>query len=127
MIENWNDAVVRGIAAAENELIVRDFLDVWSTDARFLEPFFHHDVVYSAASTQTIRGRRDVVRMCLDVRAAFCEHSTRIVSLAVVGATVLTEQRLSLGLLGHPTQEVVSFASYEIRDHQIMTWTQLHG
>jgi len=128
MPEGCEDAAVRGVAMIENELVVRDFLDVWSArDSTQLIPFLHPEVVYSASTWQEVAGRPQVLGMCDEIHRAFAEIRVALVTIAVVGSTVLTEQALHLRLPGEEGRWVRCFASYEIRASQIVTWRQLHG
>jgi len=40
---------------------------------------------------------------------------------------VLVEQTLRIGVTDSPVCELLSFASFEIVDFQIVAWRQLHG
>ncbi|PPF16812.1 MULTISPECIES: nuclear transport factor 2 family protein [unclassified Rathayibacter] len=128
MAESWQDASVRGVAMIENELVVRDFLEVWGArDSRQLIPFLHPEVVYSASSSQEIAGRARVLEMCDEVHRAFTEIRIALVTIAVAGSVVLTEHALHLRSDTGEGHWLRCFGSYELRGEQIVTWRQLHG
>jgi len=128
MDDRVNDALSHWTSAMEEELVVRDFLsNLGNRDATQLEPFLSTDVVYEPSARSRVRGRQNVVRMCQDIFDGFETYAITPMNVAVSGRVVLVEQTLQLGLEGMPVYTLLSFASFEIIDFQIVAWRQLHG
>ena len=123
------EPLFRGITRLENELVVRDFVQVFgSGDARALEPFLHRDVRFSGMDGATASGRRAVVAVCEQIFTVFPVFTVDVVRIASVDASVLVEEELGV-VLGHGavTRTLPGFASFEIDDFQIVSWHQVHG
>ncbi|MDX2398888.1 nuclear transport factor 2 family protein [Microbacterium algeriense] len=117
-----------GIQQLERELIVSDFVSLLNDGAhRELYPFLTDDVLYRPSPARIIEGRSAVTRMLADMHASFDEWSTTMVSVAVRGDTVLTEQRLRLRLAGSAAVEVMGFSSFRLQGFQICAWHQVHA
>nr|WP_314844176.1 nuclear transport factor 2 family protein [uncultured Microbacterium sp.] len=117
-----------GIQQLERELIVRDFVTLLNDGAHSeLFPFLADDVIYRPTASQVVRGRGAVTRMITDLHESFDEWSTALVSVAVSGDTVLTEQRLRLRARGSGAVEVMGFASFRLNGVQISAWHQAHA
>lgn len=117
-----------GIQQLERELVVRDFTSLLNDRAHAeLHPFLTEDVQYRPSPSRTIEGRSAVTRMIADMHQSFDEWSMTMVSVAVSGDTVLTEQRLRLRLAGTAAVEVMGFASFRLQGVQICAWHQIHA
>jgi limonene-1,2-epoxide hydrolase len=128
MDDRVNDALSHWTSAMEEELVVRDFLsNLGNRDATQLEPFLSPDVVYEPSARARVRGRQNVTRMCQDIFDGFETYAITPKNVAVCGRVVLVEQTLRLGIEGMPVYDLLSFASFEIVDFQIVAWRQLHG
>lgn len=117
-----------GIQQIERELIVRDFVAVLN-EGRVGEllPFLTEDVTYRPARTRGIVGRREVLDMVAGIRSRFAEWSTALVTVAVSGDTVLTEQVLHLRLPEGDECDVLGFGSFRLEGARICSWHQVHA
>lgn len=128
MTDGWPGSAVSGIAQLENELLIRDFVDRFSDgDLEALEPLIHPHVVYQPSSTRAIYGREGVMEMCRDIHRSFHSVRMNLVHVAVSGSSVITEQSLRLALRDEEPHCLMSFASYDLEQFQIVGWRQLHG
>jgi limonene-1,2-epoxide hydrolase len=123
-----HDPAVSGIAQLENELLIRDFVDRFSDgDLVALEPLIHPHIVYQPSSTRAIYGRKGVMEMCRDIHQSFQSVRMNLLHVAASGSSVITEQTLRLTLVDEEPHCLISFASYDLQDFQIVGWRQLHG
>jgi len=128
MLDPLNDGLSNWTIEVEEELVVRDFLsNIGYRDVRQLEPFLSPDIVYEPNRSDRVRGRGRVLRMCEDIFDGFETFTITPTSVAVAGRVVLVEQTLRIGLAGKPVCDLLSFASFEITEFQIVAWRQLHG
>jgi len=128
MLDPLNDALSNWTTMIEEELVVRDFLsNIGNRDAHQLAPFLSPDVVYEPNRSDRVRGRSQVLSMCEGIFEGFETFAITPTSVAVTGRVVLVEQTLRIGVTDSPVCELLSFASFEIVDFQIVAWRQLHG
>jgi len=117
-----------GIELLELELIVRDFVTVLNDGAMSdVVAFLTEDVVYRSSAHQTIAGRPAVVSMVQDLRSAFDEWRTSLLTVAVANDVVLAEQAVCLKLAHTERQWVMGFSSFRLDGMRICAWHQVHG
>ena len=117
-----------GIQQMERELIVRDFVAVLNEGGvGELLPFLTEDVVYRPSHNRGVTGRREMLAMIEEIRSRFAEWSTALVTVAVAGDIVLTEQVLHLRLPEGERCEVLGFGSFRLDGSRICTWHQVHA
>ena len=123
------EPLFRGITRLENELLVRDFVEVLTVgDARALEPFLHRDVKFSGMAGACATGKHAVLSVCEQIFAEFPVFTVDVVAIASVDSSVLVEEELRVGLRGGVvTRRLSGFASFGIEDFQILSWHQVHG
>jgi limonene-1,2-epoxide hydrolase len=128
MLDPLDDAVSKMTASIENELVVRDFLDnVKSRDVAQLVPFLGSDVVYQPNSWSRIRGRAEVLRLCEAIFGRFEVFEFVPIKVATCESMVMLDQTLHVRFPGEMERVLMSFASFEVRDFQIVSWRQLQG
>lgn len=117
-----------GIERLELELIVRDFVTILNDGTvRDLHPFLTEDVRYKPAPDKLVLGRDAVSAMISELRSAFIEWRTTLLSVAVTGHVVLTEQEMILGLPETGPQVLMGFSSFRLDGFRICSWHQVHG
>lgn len=123
-----DDAVTKMTGAIENELVVRDFLENFtSRDVTQLAPFLDPDVVYQPRTCSRIRGRAEVLRLCEAILESFEVFEFVPRTIACSGAVVMLDQTLRVRFPGEDERVLMSFACFELRDFQIVSWRQLQG
>lgn len=127
-MEQIRREALAGIQQIERELIVRDFVAVLNEgDLGELLPFLTEDVAYRPSRARGIVGRREVLSMVEGVRSRFAEWSTALITVAVAGDTVLTEQVLHLRLPEGEGGDVLGFGSFRLQGSRICAWHQVHA
>ena len=129
MPDEFSDIAFRGISRLENELLVRDFLEVVSYgDVTAFGPFLHREIEYRVGSEPAVLGSRAVLRFCEQFALAFPDFEVRIETMSSVDQTVIVEESVVAatpgGCKGHP---IAAFASFRILDYQIVSWHQVYG
>jgi limonene-1,2-epoxide hydrolase len=127
-VEEIRREALDGIQQIERELIVRDFVAVLNDGGLDeLLPFLTEDVVYRPSRTRHIVGRRELLGMVSGIRSRFAEWSTALLTVAVTGDTVLTEQVLHLRLPDGEACDVLGFSSFRLEGSRICAWHQVHA
>lgn len=127
-MEDIRREALDGIRYIERELIVRDFVALLNAGAAAeLLPFLTEDASYHPSRSDGVIGRAPLLRMFDDIRAHFDEWTTELVTVAVIGDTVLTEQVLRLRLPGGSPCEMLGFGSFRLDGARIRSWHQVQG
>ena len=114
-----------GLNRLENELLVRDFLEVLSTgDCTAIMPFIHRDIQFAWAPGSRANGSRGVRRVWEELVAHCGIPSVRIITIASVDETVIVEASLSWHDNRDDRNGSRVFAAFEICDYQIVQWRQ---
>jgi limonene-1,2-epoxide hydrolase len=109
--------------AADNDTLVRDFVDAFNTmDADRLVPFLHDEVTFRNYGDDEIHGRERVLKVWAGVFSNFEQVKFETVHQAVNGEVVIAEQVHGLALPDGPLAPIMNMAVYEIRDGKIATW-----
>jgi limonene-1,2-epoxide hydrolase len=129
MSERYRDLASLGITRIENELLVRDFLEVLSMrDAAALDPFLHPDVRFNGSSTSQAAGKAAVLHVCEQLFANFPVYEVQAVAMSSVGRVVLVEEAVRVSIDASCNAHwLIGFASFEVVGYQIVSWRQLHG
>jgi len=127
MFDETRNSTFRGIARLENELLVRDFIEVMNgRDVSALTPFLHREVQYQGRDGQAVLGSRAVLALFARFVQRFPEFEVRIHTINCVEQAVLVDETLrastSSGRSATP-----AFAAFLIKDYQIIGWNQLFG
>lgn len=128
MIEHSRPDGAGSIIALENELLVRDFIDLLNDGAvSELRGFLHPDVQYRASSAPAVSGCDLVLALLQQFLDAFEHVRFRIQTIGLAERIVLVQHLLELQLPGDDRYQLDSFASFELRDYQIVRWQQVHA
>jgi limonene-1,2-epoxide hydrolase len=129
MSERYRDLAAQGITRIENELLVRDFLDVLNLrDLHGLDPFLHSDVRFNGSSSSEAVGKPAVLHVCAQVFDNFPVFEVQTLVMTSVDRFVLVEEAVRAAPEdGCNPVVLMGFASFEIVDYQIVNWRQLHG
>lgn len=129
MADDLSDIASRGIARLENEMLVRDFLEVLACgENSSLAPFLHREVRFRIGTEPELVGSRAVLLYCERFAHAFPRLRLRIDALSCDDDTVLVEESVGMGF-GERREfaTVTAFASFRIRDYQIANWRQVYA
>jgi limonene-1,2-epoxide hydrolase len=129
MFEQFHELAHQGITRMENELLVRDFMEMVSLgEPTALEPFLHRDVKFSGSAGAQAVGKGSVIRLCQLFTQAFFAFELKVVTIASVGDTVLVEQTAHVRVDEQCHRHaLMGFAALDVVDFQIVSWRQLFG
>lgn len=117
-----------GIVALENELLVRDFVDCFNHGTiEHLAQFLHPAIVYRASDGPAMRGRALVLAAMAKTRMTFEEVEVVLRSVGLSEERVLVEFGIQLAVGGEVPRWRTGFASFQLRDHLIAEWRQMHA
>ena len=117
-----------GIVALENELLVRDFIDLLNDGAvNEMRTFLHPDVTYRAASADVVVGCDAVLAIVRQFLDAFEHVHFRVQSVGLAERIVLVQHHLHVQLPGENVHRLDSFAKFELDGYRIIHWQQVHG
>lgn len=117
-----------GIIALENELLVRDFVDHFNRGTiEQLAQFLHPNITYRASDGPALRGRAAVLASIAKARYLFTHIEVVLRAVGLAEEVVLVEFGIQLGAAGSMPRWRTGFASFELRDHLIAEWRQMHA
>lgn len=118
----------QGVVALENELIVRDFIDLLNVGAvDEMRSFLHPQVTYRSAESTTVTGCEAVLQIVRHFVTAFSQLRYDIRAVGLAEHAVLVEHGLQVRLPGEALHQLDAFASFELENFQIRRWQQVHA
>lgn len=128
MTESLSRDAGHAILRLEYELLVRDFLDLLDEGCwRELRAFLHDDVRFVTSPHRRVEGRERVVSAVAEIREAFEIFDVRVIEMGFGSGSVFAQLQLSIGRSDDQRVEVLSFARFQMRDMQIVEWTQTYA
>lgn len=128
MLDESQSRRQRGVVALENELVVRDFIDLFNDGAiDEMRDFLHPDVTYQSASAPPISGCDAVLSAVRQLLEAFEQIHFRVQAVGLSERTVIVQHHLHLQLPGEDVHRVESFAKFDLDAFRIIHWQQVHG
>ncbi|OII06975.1 nuclear transport factor 2 family protein [Curtobacterium sp. MCBA15_008] len=117
-----------GIVALENELLVRDFVDHFNRGSiEQLAQFLHPSIIYRASDGPSMRGRALVLASIAKTRQTFDQIEVVLRAVGLSEENVLVEFGIQLATGGGMPRWRTGFASFQLRDHLIAEWRQMHA
>ncbi|WP_314146032.1 nuclear transport factor 2 family protein [uncultured Leifsonia sp.] len=128
MSDEFGDLAAQGITRIENELLIRDFLEVMSLrDAQAMDPFLHPEVRFTGPSSE-VEGKTAVLDLCRELFDTLSTFEVKAVVMSSVEQFVLVEEVVWVSFdAACRAHSLMGFASFEIVNYQVINWRQLHG